>query len=70
MTRQRHLRRALLLATTILLALQAIALAAQDPYAGVRESASQLANVLVTDYGVASVQYALISNGEIVVSGF
>jgi len=36
----------------------------------VREAASQIANLLVTDYSIASVQYALISDGEMVVSGF
>lgn len=35
-----------------------------------REAASQIANLLVTDYSIASVQYALISDGEMVVSGF
>ena len=54
----------------LLITLQGVALATQDPYADVRTSASRLANALITSYGVSSVQYALLSNGEIVVSGF
>jgi len=70
MTRSTYIARALLLATALLIALQGIALATQDPYTEVRISASSLANALVTSYSVSSVQYALLSNGEIVVSGF
>lgn len=66
----RRLGRSLLLVLTVLIALQNMALAGQDPYAEVRRLASELADVLVADYGVSSAQYALLSNGEIVVSGF
>ena len=70
MTRSKYIASALLLVTALLITLQGVALATQDPYADVRTSASRLANALITSYGVSSVQYALLSNGEIVVSGF
>jgi len=70
MTRSKYIDRALLLVMALLIALHGIALADRDPYAEVRITASRSANALVTSYGVSSVQYALLSNGEIVVSGF
>lgn len=34
-----------------------------------RESAARIAEVLISDYGVSSIQYALLADGEIVLSG-
>jgi len=61
--------RLLSLLIILLLAFQGVALAKQDPYAEVRELASELAYILVSDYDIPSAEYALISNGEIVISG-
>ncbi len=41
----------------------------EDIYSDVRNSAERLADVLVSEYGVSGVQYALISDGKIVLSG-
>lgn len=69
MTRRKRMDRLLSLLIILLLAFQGVALAKQDPYAEVRELASELAYILVSDYDIPSAEYALISNGEIVVSG-
>jgi len=67
--RQKRMDRLLSLLIILLLAFQGVALAKQDPYAEVRELASELAYILVSDYDIPSAEYALISNGEIVISG-
>ncbi len=46
-----------------------IAFGENDIYTDVKKSANELAEVLVNDYNVSGVQYALISDGKIVVSG-
>jgi CubicO group peptidase (beta-lactamase class C family) len=39
------------------------------PYAGIRESAASIAKLFVSDYGVDSLQYNLLYDNEIIVSG-
>ena len=46
-----------------------IAFGENDIYTDVKKSANELAEVLVNDYNVSGVQYALISDEKIVVSG-
>ncbi len=58
----------LLMIMTIMFAFQSIAFG-EDIYSDVKNSAGRLADVLVIEYGVSGVQYALISDGKIVLSG-
>ncbi len=63
-----HLNKIILLIMTIMLTFQSIAYG-EDIYSDVSNSAEHLADVLVSEYGVSGIQYALISDGEIVLSG-
>ncbi|NLV50984.1 MAG: serine hydrolase [Clostridiales bacterium] len=67
----KHLSRlsvTLLLIISTVLSFQSIAFA-EDTYSDVRDSAARLADVIVNEYGVSGIQYALISDGETVLSG-
>jgi CubicO group peptidase (beta-lactamase class C family) len=64
----KHLHKILLL-VAIFMMFPSIAFAENDIYTDVKKSAVELAEVLVNDYKVSGVQYALISDGKIVVSG-
>jgi CubicO group peptidase (beta-lactamase class C family) len=46
-----------------------ITFAEHDLYADVKNSAYEMAEVIVNDHGVSGLQYALVSDGNIVVSG-
>jgi CubicO group peptidase (beta-lactamase class C family) len=45
-----------------------LVLSETDPYSGVRMTASEKAETLIKNYGVNSVQYAVLSKGKIIVS--
>ena len=64
----KHLYKILLL-VAIFMMFPSLAFAENDIYTDVKKSADELAEVLVNDYKVSGVQYALISDGKIVVSG-
>ena len=64
----KHLYKILLL-VAIFMMFPSLAFAENDIYTDVKKSADELAEVLVNDYNVSGVQYALISDGKIVVSG-
>jgi len=53
----------------IMIILPNVAFAEEDIYADVNNSAFELADVLVNDYGVSAIQYALISDGKMILSG-
>jgi CubicO group peptidase (beta-lactamase class C family) len=65
----KYLRTILLLTVAIVLTLSIVIFSKEDIYPGVRNKAEELADVLVNKYGVSGIQYALISEGKIVVSG-
>lgn len=65
----KRLRKILLLLVTIMMIFPSIVFGAEDIYAEVKNSADELAKVLVNDYGVSGIQYTLISEGKIVASG-
>ncbi len=65
----KHIHKTILLIMAIMLIFPSIVFGEEDIYADVKNSAERLAEVIVNDYGVSGIQYALISDGKIVVSG-
>ena len=59
----------LLLLIAIMMIFPSHVFAADDIYADVKTSADEWAEVLVKDYGVSAIQYALIADGKIIISG-
>ncbi len=59
----------LLLLIAIMMIFPSNVFGAKDIYADVRKSADELAKVIVNDYDVSGIQYALISDGKIILSG-
>ena len=68
-TRLKHSGLIILLMLAILMMLPSITFAEHDLYADVKNSAYEMAEVIVNDHGVSGLQYALVSDGKIVVSG-
>lgn len=59
----------LLLVTAIFMVFPRMAFGENDIYEDVKKTAAESAGVLVEDFGVSGIQYALVSNGKIIVSG-
>lgn len=68
-TRLKHLDRILLLILAILMMLPNIAFAEYDLYSDVKNTADEIAEVIVNDYGASGLQYVLVSGGKNVISG-
>ncbi len=54
---------------TIMTVIPNIVFAQEDIYADLNHSATELADVLVDNYGVSAIQYAMISDGKMILSG-
>lgn len=65
----KHLLKILLLIVTIMMIFPSNVFGAEDIYADVKSTADELADVLVNNYGVSGIQYALISEGKTIISG-
>ncbi|MDD3705964.1 MAG: serine hydrolase, partial [Clostridiaceae bacterium] len=65
----KHLVKIILLIVTIMMIFTSNVFGAEDIYADVKSTADELADVLVNNYGVSGIQYALISEGKIIISG-
>lgn len=65
----RNFQKLSLLFVIILLILPGAVFAEEDIYAGVKTSAVELAEAIVNDYGISAIQYALISDGQMILSG-
>jgi CubicO group peptidase (beta-lactamase class C family) len=68
-TQLKSAKRILLLLLALLMVFPGIAFAENDLYANVKNSADEMADVLLNNYGVSGIQYALVSEGKVVISG-